>query len=61
MTATVPIDSLMRFLQATPEQRAAFDRFLRERNEEGLKVEGDNVILGQPFTFDKSNIDQFNF
>ena len=28
MTATVPIDSLMRFLQATPEQRAAIDRFL---------------------------------
>jgi hypothetical protein len=29
MSATVPIDSLMRFLQATPEQRVAIDCFLR--------------------------------
>lgn len=28
MCPTVPTDSLMRFLQATPEQRAAIDRFL---------------------------------
>ena len=28
MTETVPVDSLMRFLQATPEQRTAIDRFL---------------------------------
>lgn len=28
MNETVPTDSLMRFLQATPEQRAAIDRFL---------------------------------
>jgi hypothetical protein len=28
MSPTVPTDSLMRFLQATPEQRAAIDRFL---------------------------------
>ena len=28
MSPTVPPDSLMRFLQATPEQRAAIDRFL---------------------------------
>ncbi len=28
MIATVPIDSLMRFLQATPEQRSAIDRLL---------------------------------
>ncbi|MCX6927145.1 MAG: hypothetical protein NT154_28655 [Verrucomicrobia bacterium] len=29
MSATVPIDSLTRFQQATPEQREAIDRFLR--------------------------------
>jgi hypothetical protein len=28
MSATVPVDSLMRFLQASPEQRTAIDRFL---------------------------------
>jgi len=28
MPDTIPTDSLMRFLQATPEQRAAIDRFL---------------------------------
>jgi rhamnose transport system permease protein len=26
-----------------------------------LKVEGDQIILGKPFIFDRSNIDQFNF
>jgi ABC-type sugar transport system substrate-binding protein len=26
-----------------------------------LKVEGDNIILGQPFIFNESNIDQFDF
>jgi hypothetical protein len=36
---TIPTDSLMRFLQATPEQRAAIDRFLRERDEKWLKAE----------------------
>jgi hypothetical protein len=43
MTATVPIDSLMRFLQATPEQRAAFDRFLCEQEEKWLKAEGESA------------------
>jgi rhamnose transport system permease protein len=26
-----------------------------------LKIEGDNIILGKPFTFTKDNIDQFDF
>lgn len=26
-----------------------------------LKIEGDNIILGKPFTFTKENIDQFDF
>jgi ABC-type sugar transport system substrate-binding protein len=26
-----------------------------------LKVEGDNIVLGQPFIFNESNIDQFDF
>jgi len=41
--ATVPIDSLMRFLQATPEQRAAIDRFLREQDEKWLKAAGESA------------------
>jgi hypothetical protein len=43
VSATVPIDSLMRFLQATPEQRAAFDRFLREQDEKWLKAVGESA------------------
>jgi rhamnose transport system permease protein len=27
----------------------------------GLEIKGDNVLLGQPFTFTKDNIDQFDF
>jgi ABC-type sugar transport system substrate-binding protein len=26
-----------------------------------LNLEGDNIILGKPFTFNKDNIDQFDF
>ena len=26
-----------------------------------MQVKGDNVLLGQPFVFDKSNIDQYDF
>ena len=26
-----------------------------------LKVVGDNVLLGEPFTFNKTNIDKFDF
>jgi rhamnose transport system substrate-binding protein len=26
-----------------------------------LQIEGDNIILGKPFKFDKGNIDQFEF
>jgi hypothetical protein len=26
-----------------------------------VKVEGDQVILGTPFTFTKENVDQFHF
>jgi hypothetical protein len=26
-----------------------------------VKVEGDQVILGTPFTFTKDNVDQFHF
>jgi rhamnose transport system permease protein len=25
------------------------------------EIQGDNIILGKPFTFDKNNIDQFDF
>ncbi len=39
MTETVPVDSLMRFLQATPEQREVIDRYLRGGNAEMLKAE----------------------
>ena len=37
---TIPTDSLMRYLRATAEERAAIDRFLRERDEKWLKAEG---------------------
>ncbi len=26
-----------------------------------VKIQGDNVILGEPFTFNQENIDQFDF
>jgi len=26
-----------------------------------LELQGDNLLLGSPFTFDKSNIDNFDF
>jgi len=26
-----------------------------------LKIAGDNILLGEPFKFDKSNIDEFDF
>jgi ABC-type sugar transport system substrate-binding protein len=26
-----------------------------------MKIQGDNILLGQPFIFNKDNIDQFNF
>ena len=26
-----------------------------------MKVAGDNILLGEPFTFNKSNIDNFDF
>ena len=26
-----------------------------------IKIEGDNIVLGQPFVFTKENIDQFDF
>ena len=25
------------------------------------EIEGDNILLGKPFLFNKANIDQFNF
>ncbi|MBI3855429.1 MAG: substrate-binding domain-containing protein [Planctomycetes bacterium] len=28
---------------------------------QGLEIQGDNLLLGVPFTFDKSNIDSFDF
>jgi len=28
---------------------------------QNLELQGDNLLLGSPFTFDKSNIDQFDF
>ena len=37
---TIPTDSLMRYLRATADERAAIDRFLRERDEKWLKAEG---------------------
>jgi hypothetical protein len=46
MTDTIPIDALMRFITATPEQRAVIDRFLLGGNAETLKAEtpkGDGV------------------
>ncbi len=38
MTGTIATDALMRFLKATPEQRAAIDGFLRGGNAESLKA-----------------------
>ena len=26
-----------------------------------MEIEGDNIILGQPFIFNESNIDEYNF
>jgi len=26
-----------------------------------VRIAGDNIILGTPFTFTKANVDQFNF
>ena len=26
-----------------------------------FRIEGDNILLGKPFIFNKGNIDQFNF
>jgi len=26
-----------------------------------IQIEGDNILLGKPFTFTKENIDQFDF
>jgi len=26
-----------------------------------MKIQSDNIVLGQPFIFNKDNIDQFNF
>ena len=37
---TITTDSLMRYLRATADERAAIDRFLRERDEKWLKAEG---------------------
>jgi hypothetical protein len=37
---TIPTDSLMRYLRSTADERAAIDRFLRERDEKWLKAEG---------------------
>ena len=28
---------------------------------QNLELQGDNLLLGSPFTFDKSNIDNFDF
>jgi hypothetical protein len=39
MTETISTDALMRFLKATPEQRAAIDQFLLGGNAELLKAE----------------------
>jgi len=43
---TIPTDSLMRYLRATADERAAIDRFLRERDEKWLKAEGRAHLRG---------------
>jgi rhamnose transport system permease protein len=37
------------------------DREFRDGRLGTLQIEGDNILLGKPFTFRKENIDQFNF
>lgn len=39
----------------------AGDRAIRAGRLQQIAIEGDNVLLGQPFTFTKANIDQFDF
>jgi len=40
---TIPSDSLMRYLRASVEERAAIDRFLRERDQKWLKAEAESA------------------
>jgi hypothetical protein len=37
------------------------DRQLRAGRLGVLQIQGDNILLGRPFVFNKSNIDQFDF
>jgi hypothetical protein len=48
MNGTIPTDSLMRFLQATPEQRAMIDRFLLRASEKMDACDGRPAGSCQP-------------
>ena len=37
------------------------DKEFRDGRLGTLQIEGDNILLGKPFTFRKDNIDQFDF
>jgi rhamnose transport system permease protein len=37
------------------------DKSLKAGRLGSMEVQGDNVLLGEPFTFNKENIDQFDF
>ena len=43
---TIPTDSLMRYLGATPEERHVIDRFLRKRHEKRLRTDPESQHAG---------------